>query len=64
MLDDAYSGVLGGHVAWWMHGRMCLMGGVFGDSVHHVAYQTRCNCVEIGVKGAGGCMWWSGCVGP
>ena len=19
--------------------------------------------VEIGVKGAGGCMWWSGCVG-
>ena len=40
------------------------MGGVFGDSVHHVAYQTRCNCVEIGVKGAGGCMWWSGCVGP
>ena len=33
------------------------MGGVFGDSVHHVAYQTRCNCVEIGVKGAGGCMW-------
>ena len=36
------------------------MGDVFGDSVHHVA---RCNYVEIGVKGAGGCMWWSGCVG-
>ena len=35
------------------------MGGVFGDSVHHVAR----NYVEIGVKGAGGCMWWSGCVG-
>ena len=32
------SGVLGGHVARWMHGRMCLMGGVFGDSVHRVAY--------------------------
>ena len=38
VLDDAYSGVVGGHVAWWMHGRMCLMGGVFGNSVHHVAY--------------------------
>ena len=38
------------------------MGGVFGDSVHHVAYKTR-NYVEIGVKGADGCMWWSGCVG-
>ena len=35
------------------------MGGVFGDSVHHVAYYY----VEIGVKGAGGCMWWSGYVG-
>ena len=21
VLDDAYSGVLGGYVAWWMHGR-------------------------------------------
>ena len=38
---------------------MCLLGGVIGDSVHHVAYarHVRCNVlfyVEIGVKRAGG----------
>ena len=43
------------------------MGGVIGDLVHHVAYARHVANVffnvEMGVKGAGGAWWWSGCVG-
>ena len=44
------------------HGRMCLMGGVNGDSVHHVVYARH-----VAFLCGNGCemsrrWWWSGCM--
>ena len=45
---DAWKDVLNGRCFWRFSASCSILG---------------CNYVKIGVKGAGGCMWWSGCVG-
>ena len=47
---DAWKDVLNGRCFWRFSASCSIL-------------DTLYNYVEIGVKGAGGCMWWSGYVG-